>query len=86
MARGRRDKNSGLYALYTDIDGNESTVAPVDPYTKMEQDMLLERREARQELRTWINRWGRVSNKTNVLTTEQARLASRLLATFDRDS
>ena len=48
------------------------------------QDVIMARGEARRELTTWLNRWGR-QGKTLRLNGKELRLAQRLLASFDDD-
>ena len=65
---------------YVDMDRNQAQ----DAWEKVVQDHLMGREQARRELRTFKNKWGRVL-KTSVLRSEQARLLDKLLATFDRE-
>ncbi len=82
---GERQNKTKNIRVYTDIDGNEHFgQLPDEPGEQMKQDMMMDREQARRELRTWKNKWGR-ELKTNVLTDKQARLLDRLLATFDSD-
>ena len=81
----RQDKTKKL-RIYIDMDGNQHIGnLPEDPHEKMNQDMMMDRQQARRELRTWKNKWAR-ELKTNCLNGEQQRLLDRLLATFDRDA
>ena len=79
----RRDKTMTLRS-YTDVNGDSHLGSlPADSaFDQDRQDMILDRREARRELTTWLNRWGR-EGKTLRLDGKELRLAQRLLASFD---
>ena len=80
---GRKDRTLTLPS-YVDVDGNThvGSLPPNSAFDKDRQDMILDRREARRELRTWLNRWAR-QGKTLRLNGKELRLAQRLLASFD---
>ena len=69
---------------YTDVRGNThlGSLPPDSAFDKDRQDMIIDRCEARRELTTWLNRWGR-QGKTLRMDGRELRLAQRLLASFD---
>ena len=80
---GRKDPKKTLRS-YTGLTGEHhlgSLPADLD-FDKDRQDMILDRREARRELTTWLNRWGR-EGKTLRMNGKELRLVQRLLASFD---
>ena len=80
---GRRDRNMTLRS-YIDADGNShlGSLPPDSAFDKDRQDVFMDRGEARRELTTWLNRWGR-QGKTLRLNGKELGLAQRLLASFD---
>ena len=80
---GRKDRTTTLRS-YSDMEGNKhlGSLPPGSAFDTDRQDMILDRREARRELTTWLNRWGR-QGKTLRLNGKELRLAQRLLASFD---
>ena len=80
---GRKDKTMTLRS-YTDREGNKhlGSLPPTWAWDTDRQDLFMDRREARRELTTWLNRWGR-QGKTLRLGGKELRLVQRLLASFD---
>ena len=80
---GRKDKTMTLRS-YTDVKGNNhlGSLPPDSAFDKDRQDVIMARGEARRELTTWLNRWGR-QGKTLRLNGKELGLAQRLLASFD---
>ena len=80
---GRKDKTMTLRS-YTDVKGNShlGSLPPDSAFDKDRQDVFMDRGEARRELTTWLNRWGR-QGKTLRLNGKELGLAQRLLASFD---
>ena len=83
--RGGRKAEKTKVRVYTDMEGikHEGSLPPGMEDEQFHQDFFMDRADARRELRTWLNRWGRPS-KTSRLLGEEPRLAERLLASFDR--
>ena len=79
---GRKDRTMTLRS-YTDVNGDSHLGSlPADSaFDTDRQDMILDRREARRELTTWLNRWGR-QGRTLRLDGKELRLAQRLLASL----
>ena len=82
---GRKDRSMTL-RVYRDPDGNKhlGSLPPGSAFDKDRQDLIMDRGEARRELTTWLNRWGR-QGKTLRLNGKELGLAQRLLASFDED-
>lgn len=83
--RGRRKAEKTKMRVYTDLQGKEHIggLPPGMEDEQYHQDYFMDRAEARRELRTWLNRWGR-PGKTQRLFPKERQLAQRLLASFDR--
>ena len=81
--RGRREDKTMKLRSYTDVNGDShlGSLPPGSAFDTDRQDMILDRREARRELTTWFNRWGR-QGKTLRLDGKELRLAQRLLASL----
>ena len=79
---GRKDRTMKLRS-YTDVNGDShlGSLPPGSAFDTDRQDLILDRREARRELTTWLNRWGR-SGKTLRMNGKELRLAQRLLASL----
>ena len=79
---GRKDRTMTLRS-YTDMDGNHhlGSLPPGSAFDKDRQDLIMDRGEARRELTTFLNRWGR-QGKTLRLDGKELRLAQRLLASL----
>ena len=82
--QGRREDKTMRLRSYVDGDGNKhiGSLPSGWDFDKDRQDLIIDRREARRELTTWLNRWGR-TGKTLRMTGKELRLAQRLLASFD---
>ena len=80
---GRKDRTMALRS-YVDVNGDKhlGSLPRDSAFDKDRQDLNLDRREARRELTTWLNRWGR-EGKTCRMDGKELRLAQRLLASFD---
>ena len=80
---GKREDKTMKLRSYTDVNGDSHLGSlPADSaFDTDRQDMILDRREARRELTTWFNRWGR-QGKTLRLDGKELRLAQRLLASL----
>ena len=79
---GRKDQTMTLRS-YTDVNGDNhlGSLPPGSAFDKDRQDLIMDRGEARRELTTWLNRWGR-QGKTLRLNGKELRLAQRLLASL----
>ena len=79
--RGGRNRDS--HRRYHDLDGEERARADIDPDEAFQQDIVMNRAQARQEIRAWLTRWRTAGRRAGCLDEKQERLAQRLLATFD---
>ena len=81
--QGRREDKTMKLRSYVDMDGNHhlGSLPPGSAFDKDRQDLIMDRGEARRELTTWLNRWGR-QGKTLRLDGKELRLAQRLLASL----
>ena len=82
--RGKKRDKTKTIRIHKDMDGRTivGSLPPGLEHEQRRQDFEFDRAEARSELRTWLNKYGR-DGKTLRLSGQQQRMARKLLATFD---